>query len=121
MNYLLIDPPVHIYSSACLQGKNMGRFSHWSEQKTTQCSCNTGAAVLFFGTTTSSQFYSNRGDLIQTSNKQKQRLDPWKKFLSFHFIFNVRASMNLSVRRGVRNLHLAYLAVQNSSLCCWML
>ncbi len=33
MNYLLIDPPVHIYSSACLQGKNMGRFSHWSEQK----------------------------------------------------------------------------------------
>ncbi len=26
MNYLLIDPPVHIYSSACLQGKNVGRF-----------------------------------------------------------------------------------------------
>ncbi len=22
-----------LYSSACLQGKNMGRFSHWSEQK----------------------------------------------------------------------------------------
>ncbi len=31
MHCLLINPPGHIYSSACLQGKNMSRFSHWSE------------------------------------------------------------------------------------------
>lgn len=56
MNYLLIDPPVHIYSSACLQGKNMGRFSHWSEQKQPNVPEIPEAAVLglyrtlFFGT-----------------------------------------------------------------------
>ncbi len=76
----------------------MGRFSHWSEQKQPNVPAVPEAAVLglhrtiFFGTV----LYSNRGDLIQTSNKQMQRLDPWKLliFLSFHLIFNVRASVN---------------------------
>ncbi len=56
MNYLLIDPPVQIYSSVCLQGKNMGRLFHWSEQKQPNVPAIPEAAVLrlhriiFFGT-----------------------------------------------------------------------
>ncbi len=56
MNYLLIDPPVHIHSSACLQGKNMVDFHIGLNKKQPNVPAIPEAAVLglhrtiFFGT-----------------------------------------------------------------------
>ncbi len=56
MNYLLIDQPVHIYSSACLQGKNMVDFRIGLNKKQANVPAIPEAAVLglhttlFFGT-----------------------------------------------------------------------
>ncbi len=97
MNYLLINSPVHIYSSACLQSKNMDRFLHWSQQKTTQCSCNTrgcSSRTTLLGPYFLGQPYllqQRRPDSNIKQTDAKTRSMETIHFLSVHLIFNVRA------------------------------